>query len=621
MFGMGLGRTGLMNPPAPRGGAALLQGESGLGIDFTDSSGVGSVSVIGHTTNYNNVPANSFLTQSGTSPKLVRNAAGTYVWSAHNLVLRSEDFSNASWGKTNGTVSGTTQFRESTATDAHILSQSVTLIAGATYCYEADIEGVNRSWIFIQPNAGKDGQFYNVSTGALGSQYTGGGGTIVSASITSVSGSVYRLQLVFTESDTASGLRIWSATADGDVDGHTGSTSAGFNITRSQINRGTTPTTYLATTTAARFAVPMEYDSGWYALFEPAATNLCLQSQNFATTWTNTNTDEPTTNNTAPDGSATADEIAATATADQAFAVYQGFTGLTAANTATCSVFLKAGTGATMAQLAWESDGTGADGCFCNFNLSTGAKGTVTALAAGTATSSVITSVGSGWYRCSITGKIAVGTLGRLTISIVDEITATVFQAANLTDNNSIIAWQAQVEAAASSASTVATSPVPTFAATVTRAADDVNVATSAFPYSATVGTFIVRWMALGGTLTAQIPISLSDGTTNERFQFNARGDFAVIDGGVSQAAITSGSVGVANTWQKAAGAWAANDFATSKDGVAVATDAAGTLPTVTTLGVGRLRSGGTDNLLGKITSLVYLPRRMSNADLQTRTT
>src|SRR3990167_3531695 len=99
----------------PKGGLGLIYGEAqGLGIDFTDSlgnAGLGSVAVIDTTTpanNLNNVPADDFLTNSGTSPKYVRNAAGTYVWTPHNLQIRSQEFSNVAWTKNESTVTADT---------------------------------------------------------------------------------------------------------------------------------------------------------------------------------------------------------------------------------------------------------------------------------------------------------------------------------------------------------------------------------------------------------------------------------------------------------------------------------------------------------------------------------
>lgn len=533
-------RSTLLNSAVPTGALRMLYGEAaGLAIDFTTSHGFGQVAVKGHTTNYDNVPVDSFLTNSGTSPKLVRNATGTYVWSAHNLFLNS----------------------------AAPATQNVTLIVGATYTVTV--------------------------TGAGGGSITGSAG--------------------------ASGVATTGTPATFTATTTTGTFTYAATLTTIQLNRGSVATTYMATVGSAKFAVPMDYDSGWAALVEPAATNLCLQSQDFTTTWTNTNTDEPTTNNTAPDGLATADEIAATLAANQAFAIYQGFTGLTAGNTATCSVFLKAGTNATLAQLAWDANGAGADGCFCNFNLSTGAKGTVTALAAGTATSSVITSVGNGWYRCSITGKIAVGTVGRFTISIVDLITEAVFGAANLADNDSIIAWQGQVEATASSASTIATSPIQTFAAAVTRAADNVNVATTAFPLGSTYS--MMADFSSASVADGRYIMTLSDGTVGDFSGLrsnSSQGQLGVVDGSSTQASISAGTL-TNNVRCKIAGRVTANNFAVSTDASAVATDVSGTMPTVNILNLGQADTSGQLGVK-KLHRLVIVPRGWTDAELQTRT-
>lgn len=213
---------------------------------------------------------------------------------------------------------------------------------------------------------------------------------------------------------------------------------------------------------------PAASDAQLGLLMEEARTNLCLQSSDFTTTWVNINTDEPTTNNTDIFGTTTADEIAATSTADQQFAIHQSFTGLTA-NTATAvAVYIKGGTNATFVQLAWDSDGGGSDGCFCNFQLtSAGTKGTVTAMTAGTATFASIDLIVEGFYRCVVVGNIITGTVGRFTINIIDRIDAVKFEAANLADNDSLIANAADVQVGA-----FMTSHIPTTTATVTRATD-----------------------------------------------------------------------------------------------------------------------------------------------------
>lgn len=206
-------------------------------------------------------------------------------------------------------------------------------------------------------------------------------------------------------------------------------------------------------------------------IVEEARENLCLYFGDLTNAaWNETDTDQPSSNSPAPDGSLTADEVAATSTDDIPYAIYQAFTGLTATDVTTVSGHFSLGTNATMVQLAWDSDGSGADGCFCNFNISTGANGTATALAAGTVGAAHVEALPNDIYRFAISGSIAVGTVGRLTISIVDDIAATVFQAANLTDNDSIIATWFGVEVGA-----WPSTPIATTTGSVTRVRDDLT--------------------------------------------------------------------------------------------------------------------------------------------------
>ena len=274
-----------------------------------------------------------------------------------------------------------------------------------------------------------------------------------------------------------------------------------------------------ASTGVARFDhLPISPFTSLGLFVEEARTNLCLHSEDLTNVaWTETNTDQPTTNNAAPDGETTADEIAATSTADQAFAIYQAFTGRTAGQTTTISYFIKAGTNATKAQLAYDSNGGGTDGFFCNFDLSAGTKGTVTALAAGTATSSFIEDIGGGYFRCAIVGKIAVGTVARFTISISDNISGAVFEAANLANNDSIIGWGSDIEIG-----TFPTSYIKTVASTVPRNADAI-LSNDVSWYNSSAGTLYVEWsQPIQDTGIADIAVEISDSSSSDRwFMYN----------------------------------------------------------------------------------------------------
>lgn len=139
------------------------------------------------------------------------------------------------------------------------------------------------------------------------------------------------------------------------------------------------------------------------------------------------------------------------------------------------------------------------------------------------------------------------------------------------------------------------TSPIITGSATVTRAED---TAASAYALGA-AATLVVDYVpALAGSQTV---LGLDDGTPNERVLLGNDGVLTVTDGGVAQATPDGGTpvVGAVN---RIAARVAANDFAVSLNGGAVATDTSGTMPAATTLryGVGanvhilraRVRSG-----------------------------
>jgi hypothetical protein len=513
----------------------LLRGETGLGIDFTDSSGVGSVAVIGHSTNYSNVPVDGFLTQSGTSPKLVRNASGTYVWSPHNLALYSEDLTN--WTNVN-TSDSAAVLTASAGNAVHSITRvPSTLIAGATYYARVKLTAGTHGFAYlnVRGDASEDHvtAVINLTSGAITETDVGTtSGTIVSSSSVA-DGSGWYVVLVFSVVATSApvfcvGIPAGAAgntfTATGETTWNAAGTET-ISVQYAQLNRGTTPTTYLATTSAAKFAVPMDYDSGWAMLVEPAATNLILNNATMSTQ-----------------------------------------------NVTTSAVA---------------------------YTLSFFGTGTITL--SGTSTAGPLVGTGAA-NRVSLTFTPSAGTL---TLTVSGSVT------------------MAQIETGS-----VATSPVPTFAAPVTRAADNINVATSALPYSATAGTVLINAVPYQVAIDKYL-VSISDGTTNERIQLY---DFApaakawMSDGGAVQVnALVAGSNGnaVAGALFKVGLAWSANDVALVKDAGTAGTDASATLPTPTIMYIGNRYDGAGGNEMwnGRISSLIYLPRRMTNADLVTRTT
>ena len=181
-----------------------------------------------------------------------------------------------------------------------------------------------------------------------------------------------------------------------------------------------------------------------------------------------------------------------------------------------------------------------------------------------------------------------------------------------------------------------ATSYIPTKTSSVSRAADISNIATAAIPYNLGEGTLVAAFTPITVGSTRNV-VQLDDGTWNDRITLGTtstpNGSFVVVDNGTSQASITTGTPS-ANTNIKLATRFATNDFAMSANGAVVATDTSGSVPTVNTLQLAvneppavvtwdatadtYTQSVSTEEILnGWVRQITYMPRKLSNAELQ----
>ena len=276
----------------------------------------------------------------------------------------------------------------------------------------------------------------------------------------------------------------------------------------------------------------------------------------------------------------------------------------------TFSVFIKSGTN-TSAFI--ELAGTAGSGGAVVFNLS---SGTVTS-----GTGGAIVPAPNGFYRCSVTSTATGTGASDMRIGTGDATSKTVF------------VYGAQLEANAS----FATSYIPTTTASATRNADVAQVSTAAFPYSATEGTLVVSGSpVINQNISAYFVQLASDvagtnyGSSNAIFKGATSGlgvgqkvkGMTVTDANsfVSEVATT----GDINTDViKASYAFAANNFGLSVNGSAVIPDTSGAMPSASTvLSIGAMRGGIAGYFMsGHIRQITYLPRRISNADLVTRST
>ena len=228
------------------------------------------------------------------------------------------------------------------------------------------------------------------------------------------------------------------------------------------------------------------------------------------------------------------------------------------------------------------------------------------------AAGSTITSLGGGWYRCTLTALFSANVT-----TVLQQIRSAVGDGSGARIPNATYTVDcAQLEVGA-----FATSIIPTTSAAVTRAADVAVTAGANFSswYNQSEGTFVVEASRTVSAGYSGVTYMAHDGSSANRiYQSNG---FNVEVGGVLQAGFGYSGLQTGNPI-KIADAYAVNNFASCVAGGAVAQDGAGAIPTVNQLRLGSSLSGNTTTLLnGHIRRLTYYAIRLPNAQLQALTT
>ena len=187
------------------------------------------------------------------------------------------------------------------------------------------------------------------------------------------------------------------------------------------------------------------YDANTTALAEQ---NLILQSQALATTpWTVNGAAATNNTTTAPDGNTTAATLLASSGSNTHYILQIGSNNLSGL-VCTQSVYLKAGTN-NFSTVSF-SNPTSAAWISVTANLSTGVITQTNNGSSGVYTSSSITSVGSGWYRVSVTGYYTGTTTFYAVISLNSSATPTIgnygLETWVAAGTETIYAWGAQLE-------------------------------------------------------------------------------------------------------------------------------------------------------------------------------
>jgi hypothetical protein len=266
-------------------------------------------------------------------------------------------------------------------------------------------------------------------------------------------------------------------------------------------------------------------------LIEEARTNLAFPSATVATLFTASATTLTATQGAAPDGTLTMVRLAEDATSATHYA-FKTFT-VTASGVYTFSIYALAQQN-TFLQLFYD-DSTAVNGCYVNFNLTTGViSQAIAAFGAGTATRASITAVGNGIYRCSVTGVATTSTTGRIGVVLAQVGNAGFATSYAGTVTNGLLIWGAQFELGA-----FPTSYIPTVSASQAKTADVVNVPTAGW-FNASAGAMVAETtnlvtqlgnIRLVGTTSLVAPLQISPGA-GQASTFNGT---VTINGGAGQ--------------------------------------------------------------------------------------
>ena len=572
-----------------------------------------------------------------------------YPTTPRNLLGYTEAFDNAGWTRyellsfgsgsvanatiaPNGLQTADLITENTTATASHFIYQDVVFSGTGTLSVYAKSATGNRFLYlrFLVTANNWATSIFDLATGSVTQQSNGSSWSgAYDATITTAGNGWYRCSLKVTASSVANvtfGLSNSGTPSLGALYGdalYTGDGTSGIYLWGAQLSDSASLDTYspvygAAVTSAAYYAPRLDFDPVTLAakglLVEEQRTNLFTYSADFSdASWAKGNVTVSANvagaSAVAPDGTNTADKmVSANATAETY--VEKTVTSTTVAHA--FSVYVKAD-GATFVQLLWNG---AASTDYANFNLS---LGTVTA---GTYTDATITPVGNSWYRIVIVSTLA-STSATALIWLLDSGTAA--RASSFTGDGvkGILLYGAQLEANAS----FATSYIPTGAASATRSVDVASVSTQAFPYSSTEGTVVVAWsMIASKTQTgypAAVQLDAGSGTAYIAIRQDGTGDarrYGIVQTPTTTVAMlnTTAETPTANTVLKAGLAFKQDDFAFTR-GSTLATNSSGLVPgSLTTMRLGNNEASIYVNC--HIRQITYLPRRISNAELQQRT-
>jgi hypothetical protein len=341
---------------------------------------------------------------------------------------------------------------------------------------------------------------------------------------------------------------------------------------------------------------------------EPQATNLCIYSEDF-TTWSENGATPTPSATTAPDGNNTASLVMDIAGGPVSHVIWRT-AGDSSGSVFARSIYVKKYADTRYVLIGPASGPTSSKNTWI-FDLD---AGVFTATGSG-GTGQMSGIFPDGWFRLTFLNVSSNSNNNRF---CVGPHPGPDYLAGGYTADGTlgVYVWGAQSETGS-----FATSYIKTEASQVTRAPDNLYLATDKIPYSAEASTLIIE-NSYSTTSGANNAVTLHDGTNNNRMalgRISSNVNVAFIsNAGVTQ--MQGGGIAATTDYVRTAFAAAADDGAIVHNGVTFFADLGISMPAAATrLQIGNSAVTSGDSLNGHVRSLVYIPRRLSNGELQAR--
>lgn len=498
---------------------------------------------------------------------------------------------------------------ESTATGARELYFPANVVANTPYTWSVYVKPAGRTIVRLRNFA--TALVYDVEFNLVGSGTSTNRSGTGNATVVALDNGWYRITATATA--TAGGVGYFQINMCESANSltYTGTGTLGIYLWGAQLSDSASIDPYVpnygaAPTAAAYYAPRLDYSPTTIQplgmLVEEQRTNALTYSSEFDNAaWSSkaalntTGTPAWVNVGVAPDGTTTADRIIPNTNSD--FHYIGRTVTVTSGIAYTASFYAK-------------NDGYG----FIRLYDATSGSNTVFTLSGAGSTSSVtgtpsITPIGTnGWYRCTLTFTTSSTSCQP---SLYPQSTASMVAFAG-DGSSGVLLWGAQLEAGS-----FATSYIPTGASTVTRSADIASVSTQAFPYSASESTIVASASPIGpGGANGGSVLSLKGASGNGLLLYQSPTTYSLsawVD--ASNVSLGTSSFGAI---EKLAIAYNGVSNGAVRNGGAVSSVGATVAAAANSFYFGG--NGATFVFNGHIRQITYLPRRISNTELQTRT-